>query len=156
MKYCFRVRKRRTGFTAVEAVVSSLFVIVAVIFSLDCWFMVTAARVTDSACKDAARAAAQTVDTGNVSVDSTNATNAAQAAVQPYAQYANSMMTAPMVSVAYNSTANPPNVTVVTTMSVTPLVPLTVLGNTLGGVNFSQQYSFPLIKSMVGVGISGQ
>ena len=55
MRYCLNLNKRKKGFGAVEAVVSSLFVVVAVIFSLDCWFMITAARVTDAACKDAAR-----------------------------------------------------------------------------------------------------
>jgi Flp pilus assembly protein TadG len=147
MKYNHNIEKRRKGFGALEAVTSSIFVIVAVILSLDCWFMITAARVTDAACRDAARAAAQ-------APDSSTANNAALAAVQPYVQYANSMMTAPSVSVTYNDGANPPSVTVVTTMSVTPLVPLTCLGSSLSGVNFSQQYSFPLIKSMAGVGLT--
>jgi len=151
MKYCLRIDKRKSGLTSVEALTTSIFVVVAVIFSLDCWFMIHAARITDAACRDAAHAAALTVDTGVPSTDSNNAASAAQAAVQTYANCANSWMTAPQVTVTYNSTGTPPSVTVVTTMFVTPLVPLNFLGSSLNGVNFSQQYSFPLIKSMSGV-----
>lgn len=154
MKSCLRVDKRKTGFTSVEAMTSSVFVVVAVIFSLDCWFMISAARITDAACRDAAHAASLTFDTGNATIDSSNATSAAVAAVQTYAQCANSWMTAPNVNVTYNATATPPSVTVVTQMFVTPLVPLNFLGNTMNGVSFSQQYTFPLIKSMAGVGVT--
>ena len=71
--------------------------------------------------------------------------------MQPYAQYANSMMTAPQVTVSYNPAGTPPSVTVIATMSVTPLIPLTCLGNSMSGVNFLQQDTYPLIKSMAGV-----
>jgi Tfp pilus assembly protein PilV len=136
-----KIKRNKQGFGLIEAVTTAVFVIVAVILSLDSWFMITAARVTDAACRDAARAAAQ-------ASDSLTATRAANAAIQPYAQYANSMMTAPEVTVTYNDGATPPSVTVVTRMSVTPLIPLSCMGSTLNGMNFSQQYTFPLIKVM--------
>ena len=132
------------GFGLVEAVTTSIFVVVAVVLSLDCWFMITAARVTDAACRDAARAAAQ-------AGDATTANNAALAALQPYMGYGNSMMTAPTVTVTYNDSATPPSVTVVTSMSVTPLIPLSVLGSSVNGMNFTQQYSFPIVRTMNGV-----
>lgn len=139
-----------------EAVTSSMFIIVAVVLSLDCWFMITAAHIVDAACRDAARAAASagdSIDTNNASTASKTAiaTSAAMAAVAPYSKYGNNMMTAPTVTVTYNDAGNPPSVTVVATCSVTPLIPLSVLGSTFSGMNFSQQYSFPLIKTMSGV-----
>lgn len=144
MKHRHNTKKRKQGFGALEAVTSSIFIIVAVILSLDCWFMITAARVTDAACRDAARAASQTTS-------STAANDAAMAAVQPYAQYASRMMTAPQVSVNYNGSSTPPTVTVVTTVTVTPFVPLNFLNSTSEGFSFSQTYSFPVINSSVGV-----
>jgi hypothetical protein len=144
MKKGQRQKKLAHGFGLGEAVATACFVVAAVILSLDCWFMIMAARITDIACRDAARAAAQ-------AGDSITANNAAMAAVQPYASYNNSMMTAPQVTVTYNGGATPPSVTVVTTTAVTPFIPLTWLGNSFNGTIFTQQYTFPLIKSMNGV-----
>ncbi len=152
MRNRFRTNKRQNGYSSVEAVVSSIFIIVATIFSIDCWFMITAARITDAACRDAAHAAALTLDTGNSSSDTANAQIAAQVAVQTYAPYANNWITAPQITqVNFNSAATPPNVVVVTTTSVTPLIPCSWFASTKG-ILFTQQYSFPIIKSMAGVG----
>src|ERR1700722_5271394 len=80
------VTRNRAGFGMVEAFTSAIFIVVAVIVSLDCWFMIMAARINDSACRDAARAAAQAGDS------QTDASNAAMAAAQAYAAMGQTFM----------------------------------------------------------------
>src|ERR1700722_20229155 len=115
---CMIKRRKKTGFGLVEAVTSAIFIIVAVIVSLDCWFMIMAARINDSACRDAARAASQ------AGSSSTDASNAAMSAAASYNNMgAAFMISPPTVTVtAYNNTnqaVTSPGGTIAPPLSVT-------------------------------------
>ncbi len=138
-------RRTDAGFGLVEAFTSACFIIVAVIVSLDTWFMISGTRITDAACRDAARAASE-------AGDATTASNAACAVVQSYAQMGSQYISSPTVTVTYAANATPPTVTVTTTTTVNPILPLTVFGQSFlgGGVVCSQQYCFPIVVTTAG------
>ncbi len=150
----------QAGFGFAEIIASSFLVFLMAIFSLDAWFIITAAPMNDYACRDAARAAAQ-------AGDAQTAQNLANAAIQSHAAQASYFVTAPYLDptgFSYNdfgvSSGNPvppanPNtaasVTVTTRCSVKPIIPLSFLGTYLlngqDTVQYSQTYTFPIIKT---------
>src|SRR5271170_3739775 len=87
------------GFGLADAFASSIFVIVAVVVSLDCWFMIMAARINDSACRDASMAASQ------AGSSQSDASNAAIAAAASYANMGSAFMVSPptVTILAYNN-----------------------------------------------------
>ena len=152
------VRRKPTGFGLVEATTSAIFIVVAVIVSLDCWFMIMAARINDTACRDAARAAAQAGDS------QADATNAASAAAAAYSQMGSAFMVAPptISIVAYNNTTqsqmtaggavSPPlSVIVQSTCTVKTLIPVSFFSDSANSVTFTDQKTYPIIPSTTGV-----
>jgi len=136
------------GFGMVEAFTSAIFIVVSVIVSLDCWFMIMAARINDSACRDAARAAAQ------AGVSSSDATNAAMAAAQAYAYMGQAFMVAPptITVTAYNNTGVSPSVTVQSTCTVRTLIPFAMLDSAINNnITFTDTKTYPIIPSTAGV-----
>lgn len=150
---------RCAGFGFAEIIASSFLIFIMLIFSLDAWFLITAAPMNDYACRDAARAAAQ-------AGDATTAKNLAQAAIQSHATQASYFVTAPYLdlnSFVYNdfgvSTGNPTqppantaaSVTVTTRCVVKPIIPLSFFGSILFGgedtVQYAQTYTFPIVKT---------
>lgn len=148
-----RLRATR-GFSLAEVAASTFVVIFMMILSLDVWMLITAAPINDSACRDAARAAAQ-------GSDATTANNLAYTAVASHKQVASMFIQSPSISnfqfqdysgsgytIPVDST---PFVSVTTTCQVHPIIPLSVFGSMIIGTNgvitFTQTYTFPLVKS---------
>lgn len=146
---------RSNGLSLAETAASCFVVIFVMILSIDVWMLITAVQINDSACRDAARAAAQ-------SSDSTTATNLAYTAVASHAQSSSAFINPPSIDnfqyQDYSSNTPPlipqgstPFVTVTTTCQVHPIIPLSVFGALIidnkGIITFSQTYTFPLVKS---------
>jgi len=147
-------RKAR-GFGLVEAFTSAIFIVVAVVVSLDCWFMIMAARINDSACRDAARAASQ------AGSSSSDASNAAIAAATSYGNMGAAFMVSPpqVTVLAYNNTTSavtngntttpPLSVTVTSTCTVRTLVPMSFLSN--NNITYTETKTYPIVPSTTGV-----
>ena len=128
------------GFGIAEVGATAIFLIVAVMISLEFCFMIMAARINDSACRDAARAAAQAGDSQQ------DAQNAAAAAVAPYANMGIGFMTAPQVNVAYNGANATPSVVVQTSCTIkNPWQGIS--GQFASNISFSSQYAFPIVPN---------
>jgi hypothetical protein len=147
------------GFGFAEIMASSFLIFLMLIFSLDAWFLISAAPMNDYACRDAARAAAQAGDPAT-------AQNLAIAAIRSHAKQASYFVSAPYLDLSafsYNdfgvSTGNPTTppantaatVTVTTRCAVKPIIPLSFFGNMLLGgqdtVQYAQTYTFPIVKT---------
>ncbi len=145
--------RKTTGFGLAEAFASAIFIVVAVIVSLDCWFMIMAARINDAACRDAARAAAQAGDS------QTDATNAATAAAQAYAKMGSAFMVDPptITIIAYNNTnqangTTPPlSVTVQANCTVKALLPISWVNDYSNNYTFTDTKTYPIVPSTAGV-----
>src|SRR5277367_6717747 len=55
-------KRRKIGFSMAEVACSAFIVIFMLILSIDVWMLISAIQMNDSACRDAARAAAQAPD----------------------------------------------------------------------------------------------
>ena len=149
--------RNANGFGLLEAFTSAIFIVVAVVVSLDCWFMIMAARINDSACRDAARAASQAGDSA------TDASSAAQAAAASYTSMGSAFMVSPpqITLTAYNNTTQaqvvnnvsvpPLSVTVTSTCTVRTLLPIAFLNDSSNNITFTDQKTYPIIPTTTGV-----
>jgi hypothetical protein len=148
-------QQRNKGFTLAEVAVSSFIVIFMLIIALDVWMLISAVQMNDSACRDAARAAAQ-------APDQPTAQNLAFAAVATHKSVAPMFNQSPTVDISnfqfvdYTGGATipagqTPYVRVTTFCIVHPIIPLSVFGSLIIGngntLRFNQTYEFPLVKS---------
>lgn len=144
--------RSRAGFSMAEVACSAFVVIFMLILAIDVWMLISAVQMNDSACRDAARAAAQ-------APDQSTANYAATAAVSTHKSLASMFNVNPTIDqcvyVDYAAPATiPPSetpyVTVTTSCQVHPIIPLSVFGTLIIGngiVRFYQTYTFPIVKS---------
>jgi len=147
---CFRAQR---GLGLIEIAISCFLMIIMAAFGLDLTLIMLAMSLNDSACRDAARAAAQ-------QSTYSKAVQAAQAQLQVHAT-GGYWITQPLLAstaapyFVYNDFAgNPPTntspyVTVTTTVKIRCPAPLFFFGvsfNQNGMIPYSRRYTFPIIK----------
>lgn len=133
----------------VEMACSSIFIVIFGICGVYLALLITCAQINDTACRDAARAAAETQD-------STQARGAAETILTSFAT-SSTMMTPPTLKnlVYQDYGGNPPAETTpfvsVTTVSDAklPFAPMQLFGGELGGeqYTFTQTYTFPIVNT---------
>lgn len=133
----------------VEMACSSVFLIIFAIFGAYLATLILCAQINDTACRDAARAAAETQD-------STQANAAATTVLTSFETNATFMTTPTLKSLVYEDYAgNPPAETTpyvtVTTASDAkiPFAPMTLFGGQIGNeqYTFTQTYTFPIVNT---------
>lgn len=133
----------------VEMACSSIFLVIFAIFGVYLATLILCAQINDTACRDAARAAAETQD-------ATQATAAATTILTSF-ESNSTFMTAPalknLVYQDYNGTPpaeTSPYVTVTTVSDAKiPFAPMSLFGGTYGNeqYTFTQTYTFPIVNT---------
>jgi Flp pilus assembly protein TadG len=139
------------GTISIEVAIVSIFLVIFALIGADAGFSLYGADVNDRACRDAARAAAQTSNL-------TNAINKVNAILLAH-QRACPFITGPVVDNVvyqdYSATPQPANsspfVTVTTHTKINvPFSPLVFQGVSFvspgGGFTFTQSYTFPILR----------
>ncbi|MBX9667466.1 MAG: hypothetical protein K2X93_07595 [Candidatus Obscuribacterales bacterium] len=146
-----RRRRRGVGFTFAEVAGTSFFVIVFAALGVDTALLIFGSSINDSACRNAARAAAQG---GDVS----KATSLAQAAIKAH-RTDGYFITQPTITMLNYETFGgvppvneTPYVQVRTEVTVKLPVPIFFFGVTFNDNNdmvFRQMYAYPIIKTKI-------
>lgn len=145
----YRARSSK-GTALAELALGCLLTVTLALFALDIGTAMISYSVTDRACRDAARAAAQGTNAGE-------ATNLANKIVQNFA-VGGGLISAPrVVSVQYNDFGGAPpdgvspTVTVTTQCKARAIAPLSIFGKTVGGGSFplTKTYTFPIVRLTV-------
>lgn len=143
-------QNRQKGHMTLEIPISCLLFLALAFLSADMGYVLYGANFNDSACRDAARAAAQTSNL-NDAIGKVNA-------VLKSHRSGGALMTGPALQgpiVYQDFGGSPPQytspyVTVTTTTLINlPFAPITIMGPTFGASgnqSFSQSYTFPIVK----------
>lgn len=146
-KRAVRTRRSNRGTTLIDLSIACMVIIGFAITALDFGGAMMAFGITDRACRDAARAAAQ-------GSSSTEAKRLATAVIKSYANTSGVLSSPQVDTVTFNDFGgHPPDgvspfVTVTTSARATVLAPLNLFGHDLLSGNFPMRktYTFPIVK----------
>lgn len=139
--------RRNSGTTLIDLAFACMVLLAFTVLALDFGGAILAFGMTDRACRDAARAAAQ----GSSAVE---ARRMATAIIRSYARESGILSSPQVDSVSYNDFGgHPPDgvspfVTVTTSARATVLAPLSFMGRDLisGSFPMRKTYTFPIVK----------
>jgi Flp pilus assembly protein TadG len=142
-----KISRKESGFGHIEIAITACLMIALAAYGLDLTLIMFGMSLNDSACRDAARAAAQQSTV-------TQATQAAQSQMQIHYVGTNWISQPVISSTVYNDySGNPPAntspyVAITTTTTIKCPVPIIFLGNKSQGstIQFSRTYTFPIVK----------
>jgi Flp pilus assembly protein TadG len=155
MRFCRKhthriIMRRQEGHLSLELPIASLLLLIFAFLSADLGYVLYGANFNDSACHDAARAAAQTSNL-------TDAIKKVNAVLKSH-QAGRALMTGPALQgpVVYQDFGGAPPlhtspfVTVTTTTLINlPFAPISLMGASFGSSGntaFTQSYTFPIVK----------
>ena len=144
-----RKRARSRGSVAVEMACSSVFLVIFAIFGVYLAILVTCAQINDTACRDAARAAAEPQD-------ATQANGAATTILSSFGTNSTFMTPPTLQTLVYQDFAGSPPADTSPFVSVTtvsdaklPFAPMQLFGGQYGSEQFTfrQTYTFPIVNT---------
>lgn len=143
------LQRSEQGSIIVEMACSSIFLVIFAIFGVYLATLVMCAQINDTACRDAARAAAETQD-------ETQANAAATTILTSFGSNASFMTTPTLKTLVYQDYAGAPPAETTPYVTVTtvsdakiPFAPMELFGGQFGTeqYTFTQTYTFPIVNT---------